>query len=388
VHNRNRDDYEVALALHEAGLLEMLVTDIYRPDRLGGRVCGWFSRRHRAGLPAAKVRSDLVSFALQALAAVARLPGGRVFGIVDGRLARRAARLARARGSGLYAYSSYVDDRARETAPVIDFEYHPHPALALEILGADLERFPAVRWSFEREAAIAGTGSISQAWRRADAVVCASGMTRRSLEHAGCPSAKITVVPYACAPASGAVRTRPAGPCRFLFVGQGVQRKGLHHLALAWRAAALPEAELVVASYLIDPGIGPLLDQPGITLLGRQDRAALDALFASADVFVMPSLVEGFGLVYLEALAGGCHVIGTQNSGLPDLPLGPDAATVVPPGDIAALAAALTDLAERKRSGRLDPAAIRAEGARWTWADFRGGIARHAAAVLGQGRPV
>ena len=45
----------------------------------------------------------------------------------------------------------------------------------------------------------------------------------------------------------------------------------------------------------------------------------LEQLYQQADVFVLPSLVEGFGYVYLEALARGCFCLGTWNTGLPDV---------------------------------------------------------------------
>jgi len=95
----------------------------------------------------------------------------------------------------------------------------------------------------------------------------------------------------------------------------------------------------------------------------------------------MPSLIEGFGLVYLEALAAGCHVVGTENTGLPDLPLGPDARTLVPSGDIEALAATIERLIARHEAGGFDALAIASEARRWTWADFRERIADHARTV-------
>jgi len=118
-------------------------------------------------------------------------------------------------------------------------------------------------------------------------------------------------------------------------------------------------------------------------VLGYQSREDLAALFAGADVFAMPSLVEGFGLVYLEALAQGCHVLCTANTGLPDLRLDDQAATLVEPGDLAGLSRALHALAGRARSGRFDRAAIAAAAATWTQADFRRAIAAHAAGVAG-----
>ncbi len=101
------------------------------------------------------------------------------------------------------------------------------------------------------------------------------------------------------------------------------------------------------------------------------------------DAFIMPSLVEGFGLAYLEALAAGCHVVGTANSGLPDLPLSAAARTLVPVGDIPALSEAVAMLIERRGAGGLDPVVIVAEASQWRWDQFRAGIADHAKSVLG-----
>ena len=206
-------------------------------------------------------------------------------------------------------------------------------------------------------------------------------MTRRSLELAGCDPARIAVVPYGMDPAQS-VAPRPPGDCRFLFVGQGIQRKGLHHLIRAWQARPRPDATLTLVCYRLDSAIAALIVDDSIQVLSRRTPEQLTELYRQADVFAMPSLVEGFGLVYLEALAQGCHVLGTSNTGLPDLNLGSDAATIVEPGDLAALDGALTDLAARKQAGALDPQTIANRAARWSWADFRGGIA---AAIVATG---
>jgi glycosyltransferase involved in cell wall biosynthesis len=103
----------------------------------------------------------------------------------------------------------------------------------------------------------------------------------------------------------------------------------------------------------------------------------------AADVFIMPSLIEGFGLTYLEALAAGCHVVGTANTGLPDLHLSDAACTLVPTGDLTALEGVIEDLIARRAACGLDPVAISAEAAHWTWQDFRAGIAAHARRVIG-----
>lgn len=384
VHNRNRDGYEVPLALEEAGLLDGFVTDFYVAGWMRRFLPGVLARRHKPGLPARKTRPSLSAFAVQYGSEALRLPMQKMFRTTNRLLERAAVRRARARGAGLYAYASYLtrDPRLAPGARVVDFEFHPHQQLIIEILREDFARFPQVAWSMDIEEKALSAEEATTAWRHADAVVCASGMTRRALEHAGCPPERITVIPYGTKPAAVPAAPRAPGACRFLFVGQGLSRKGLHHLAEAWKRAAPAGAELTVVAYRIDPGIKAMLDVPGIRHLGYQSRAELDALFAEADVFIMPSLVEGFGLVYLEALQAGCHVVGTPNTGLPDLNLSPAAATVLPVGDIAAIARTITTLAARKQAGAFDPAAIQAEGNRWTWQHFRAAIASHAAAVV------
>lgn len=386
VHNRNRDSYEVALALEQAHLLETLITELYCPDWMPKWLRGALAKRQREGLPSRQVTSHLRAALVQYGGALFRRPVGERFARSDALLARSAAKQARKTRSGLYAYSSYFDGppQLEPGCPVIDFEYHPHPGLALQILAQDLANYPQVAWSFARERAIAATETLHESWRYADAIVCASSMTKRTLVHAGCNADRIVVIPYGSPPPTAVLKSRPRGSCRFLFVGQGVQRKGLHHLAEAWRIAALQGCELTVASYLIDPGIAPMLELPGVRLLGRQNSAELASLFAAADAFVMPSLVEGFGLVYLEALAAGCHVLGTGNTGLPDMELSNVAATIVPPGEPDTLASALTAIAQRKEIDGLDPEGIRAEAARWGWSDFRRSIGAHAESLLCQ----
>ena len=232
---------------------------------------------------------------------------------------------------------------------------------------------------------MASLEQVSTGWRQADAVICASSMTARSLIHAGCEPERITIVPYGILPGKPVSPRSNDGPVRFLFVGQGVQRKGLHHLLHAWRKVDPDQARLTLVCYSIDPGIAELARQRGVELLGRQERPKLDALMQQSDVFIMPSLVEGFGLTYLEALAAGCHVVGTANTGLPDLPLSPDACTLVPPGNIEALVETIASLIARRASGALDAARIAAEAGNWTWDDFRSGVAKHARAVLATG---
>lgn len=385
--NRNRDGYQLPLALHEAGLLARFVTDFYAPDDAPAWLPAPLRRRRVEGLPRAATHSSVPSFLVQSVAEVLRLPMASIFRRTDRMLGRAAGRIAQQTGSHLYCYAPYLppDRLIPRNARRVIFEYHPLPGLSWEVLREDNARYPQTNWSFAQEARARDADSEFDVWRRSDAVSCASSVTKRSLIHAGCDPGRITVVPYGfhIAPA-GPEGGSPPDPqaAEFLFVGQGVQRKGLHHLIEAWQRAEPPHARLTLVCYRIDPGIKAMIRMDSIRLLERQSREALEALYAGSHIFIMPSLLEGFGLVYLEALARGCHIVGTDNTGLPDLQLPDDAATILKAGDVDGLARAIARLAATASAGGFDRAAIRNAAQRWTWADFRAGIAEHARACL------
>src|SRR5207302_1701216 len=88
------------------------------------------------------------------------------------------------------------------------------------------------------------------------------------------------------------------------------------------------------------------------------------ALYRRAAAVVYPSLAEGFGLPALEALACGATVVTTSGSAMEEL-VG-DAAILVPPGSVEALAAGLRRALDPSTSEALAPRAV-ATAARYTW---------------------
>lgn len=82
-----------------------------------------------------------------------------------------------------------------------------------------------------------------------------------------------------------------------------------------------------------------------VTLAGELDEAALAACYDGADVVVLASVRETYGMAVAEALARGLPVVATATGAIADL-VGDDAGLVVPPGDRDALAAALSRIVD------------------------------------------
>jgi glycosyltransferase involved in cell wall biosynthesis len=380
--NGSRDYYELPLALHELNMLECHVSDLYLPDVLVAAANRFYPKalqRHRQGLPSAKVKS--VAKAL--LPQIPRLLGlpnqTSPYGIINRALSLAAAARAEHTGSNLFLHSGcafWAFERYQNCRKWL-YQYHPHPLSVQAILAADFAAHPEVRASFESETdsqPIAKVGAeLLSEWKFAEHIFCASSFTASTLLQQGCDPSKLHVIPYGSFIKSALDHDVAAKGrrCQFLFIGQGVQRKGLHHLLKAWKLAGLSECDLRVICRRLDPGIAPLLEQSNVRFQPGVSPQELDHVFQDSDVFVMPSLVEGFGLVYLEALAAGLFCIGTSNTGLPDLCPPENAARIVPAGRIDDLAAALVDAFHLWQEGRLKKSEISQFAQRRTWAHHR-----------------
>jgi len=391
--NRNRDFYQVPLALYQRGILQKLITDCYYPDSQLLRAVPGFSRLKRrfvTGLPSGMTRSSAMTVALQILqASISGIPAHSVFRIVDRHLSNAALREAVVSGTNLFLYSQYASQAF--SSPLAQgmvkglFVFHPNASANRDILYADFYEHPECKWSIQHEAETANSDiryGLDDEWKMADFIVCASSFTARSLILAGCDPSKITVIPYGvdCQPVQPNLREAKSD-CRFLFVGQGIQRKGLHHLLIAWKRAGLKNAKLTVIASRLDPGIAALAGDD-VVLLGKQSAAELNRHFNSSHVFVMPSLVEGFGLVYLEALASGCYCIGTENTGLPDLDCPEDIAASTPAADIGRLEESIVSTYELHSRRGIDPDHIIDFARQLSWGRFRSRIADVAESYL------
>lgn len=171
------------------------------------------------------------------------------------------------------------------------------------------------------------------------------------------------------------------GIFRVIFVGQITQRKGLSYLVDAFVRAALPASELL----LVGPIIGsdaPWRATPGVRHVAAVPRAALPALYASAHVYVLPSLAEGFPLTQVEAMAMGLPVIVSENTAAYDVVTDGQDGYVVPIRDADAIAERLrllhADADLRARMG----AAARLRAEQFGWDRYRERVVEIVGAVL------
>jgi glycosyltransferase involved in cell wall biosynthesis len=144
------------------------------------------------------------------------------------------------------------------------------------------------------------------------------------------------------------------GPDEFLVgnVGRLALQKGQRHLiaAMPLLLERVPRARAIIAGggdledYLRD-----LASEIGVAnrvhVLGP--RKDVPALMHAIDVFVMPSIWEGFGLVLLEAMAAGRPIVASRVATIPEVVADGESGILVPAGDPLALATALAELAEQ-----------------------------------------
>nr|WP_249139656.1 glycosyltransferase family 4 protein [Bradyrhizobium ottawaense] len=345
------------------GLLIKLVTDLYF-----SKGSSWRQQflRHLADHCSSEIRPGSVEESL--LATAIQFVGGRKLSkfidtqhIADRLLARKTASVWRKNRADLLLYSGFARAAFRASAGSksnrLLFLYHPHHQIIVDLLRADADIFP------ESAKAQKSDREVKSWWRwkyadeeiaLADGVIVASRFSRHSLAYAGF-NKPTRVIPYFSKLRTEifSISDKQSDTCRFLFVGQGVIRKGLHHLFRAWSKANLRRAELTCVCGQIDPNLEHLIPS-GVTIRRNLSYSDLQKEYSRSHVFVMPSIIEGFGLVYNEARSYGNHVIYTPNTGAPDMQIDEKSGSMVTVGDISGLALTLTEMNDKFHSNGID----------------------------------
>jgi len=167
----------------------------------------------------------------------------------------------------------------------------------------------------------------------------------------GVASGRLSVVEPGTDRVSAPPRNRE-GVVKLLAVGSVIPRKGYDVLVAALARLRHLPWRLVIAgdcgrSPQTSRGLRAEIARLGLTdrisLLGAVASEQMSPLYASADLFVLPSRFEGYGMAYAEAIAHGVPVIGTTAGAIPQT-VSADAGVLVAPDDVEALAAELQRL--------------------------------------------
>lgn len=309
------------------------------------------------------------------------LPGGYPFPDAAARAATRRALAGLPDGATVLidglAMGAMADEVAAEAARLCLVALVHHPL--------------ADETGLEPDVARALAASERAALGHARAVICTSPTTAtRLVEGFGVPPARLTVaVPGTARMAP--VEPRPDGPVRLLAVGSISRRKGHDMLISALAGLADLDWRLRVVGYPADAALGRVLAAQ-VEAAGLADRITLagavgdvGAEYRAADVFVLATRHEGYGMAFAEAMAHGLPVVATAAGPVAAL-VPPEAGAVVPVDDVAALAGALRRLIA---SPQARAAAARASAvAGQTLPDWPDTAARVAAALdLAAGAP-
>ena len=333
-----REHYAIPLGLHRAGRLAALFTDVWMPsgrlaDRLPGKLGLRLRERHVEGLAGARVCGYVASalaFELGLrLSRPAAEPWSRIIARNDWfqRKVLRSLGADRLRADGapavVFSYSYAAREifrRAKDAGCVTVLgQIDPGPTEE-DIVAAAVKRHAALqpRWSRAPELY----------WRRwrdecalADRIAVNSEWAKAGLIKAGIDGDKIRIVPLSY---DGQViqgtRSFPKEfdrkrPLRVLFLGSLIVRKGIAELLDTIRImrGRPVEFDLVGPAGIEFPA--DIRHDPQVRIHGPVARGEVGRHYAGADVFILPSLSDGFGLTQIEALAHGLPTIASRHCG-------------------------------------------------------------------------
>jgi glycosyltransferase involved in cell wall biosynthesis len=195
-----------------------------------------------------------------------------------------------------------------------------------------------------------------------------------------------------CVYAGVDVKTRPGAengrscPDRYaqhhvLFVGTDWERQGGPDLVTAFRQvqAVYPDARLTLV------GANPQIDLPNCQVVGRLSVAEDQFYYEQASLFCLPTKLEPFGIVFIEAMAHRLPIIATTVGAIPDFVEAGVNGRLIPPGDVDSLARSLINLlGDPERLQTYGENSYRLAKSRYNWSSVGAAIRNQITTTLGQ----
>jgi glycosyltransferase involved in cell wall biosynthesis len=392
---------QVGRALWEANMLKKFATTLTdRPEANWRKIICQFAKTIDIDLDAQLKRRAIAEFPLEV---VVNNPWGEIANLIARKLDRDGSFSDFVwEKSELGYYANWVASLVDRTDTTIDAIYgyeccslpsfarakqlkkvtvydvpSPEHDFVHQILQIEIDKFPELRTPYRQKVEQKHeerTQLRREEWNLADLVVANSEFTKSSYKNAGLDSRKVIVVPYGAPPprldgVSGG--TTITEPIRFLWAGTFSIRKGAHYLLEAWKQLHSATATLQVLGAM---GLPQRLLQnlpDSICISGTVPRSQLYDIYHQSDVFLFPTLCDGFGMVVTEAFAQGLPVIATDRAGASALIQHGKNGFIIPAGDASALAETMNWCITHRQEVKAMRQAALDTAARWQWSDYR-----------------
>ena len=317
VHAGARDWYRLAISLYENDKLAYLVTD----DII-------FRKKYRDLFPRHMIKISWMALFFKFLEKVISSKMG--FNIYkDYWLGRKAGKLSNKKKLPIFSCCRYAMTAfdISKIHPKILFQYHPQSGCVKEILQDEIDKNPTAKKTILEETEFRYTkkqldNSVLEV-QLSDFAVGASSFTLKTLVKQGMAENCVHLAPYGVniedfKPKKEFKRNEKM---RFLFVGSFSQRKGISYLLQDFKE--LEDVGENVSLTMAGRGIMDyeLVKSYKLKCLETHINLPIEKLvelMQESDVFVFPSICEGFGLVLVQAMATGLPLITTYNTSGPD----------------------------------------------------------------------
>lgn len=323
----SREYYAVPRSLIANGISIGLITDIwYEPESFFGFLVPGLKKRYHPDLSASKVKSFNNYFLAKHIGRKLRRDRTLEF---DQTYEKKAAywiesSIEKITPRVIFSYS-YTGMEIFKAAgnfgiKTVSGQINPGPRESEIVINAFSEEFgesykPTVpnqaywdRWFKETELA--------------DYIVVNSQWSKKLIVEAGIPGNKIKIIPLAYEKPDGSELKKKfpnkftrENPLKLLYLGSISLRKGFHFLKKAMKKLTGEPVMLEVAGDLIGPEDLIMNLPPNVVIHGRRDGEAKDKLFRDSDVFILPTLSDGFAITQLEAQYWKLPLIVTNRCG-------------------------------------------------------------------------
>ena len=404
-HPRTQHSYQLALAVQKAGLLHQFITSIYYkencfpynlihilPKFLSSKSAKEFRRRFLDGLDTKKVKQypwfEIARLAIEKVGISQYLKSQAVY-FCDMQIDRYVRDNCLSGINAVAGFSESCVETFRkaekigvqcimdQTTAYVDFvdktlkeEMELSPDFA-EAISTPKDK----KWLEERR----------EEARLADAILCASEFVKQSLVENGINGKKIRMIRYGVNTNRFTLKQRKQKEGKefiVLFVGSIGPLKGIKYLLEAIKQLNISEIHL----QLIGDFIGSTKPYRSYTGFFEHRSRVLNVdlphFYASADLLVLPSLVEGFGLVALEAMASGLPVIVSENTGVKEIVENSQDGFIVPIRNVEALKEKILFLYEHKELCQEMGLRARKKAEQFSWAQYHDNIGQFFKAFL------